>query len=108
MTSYASYTSPRADIGELRRLRSLLPPELQSWVTVEPATDIAPPLITCEELGRESGRGTNRSNKMGAACHWTSAICCFWHEVARVQSDTIPRDGWGNGSTCDWPGWRSR
>ena len=52
MTSYATSTT-RADMGELRRLRSLLPPELQSWVTVESAIDVSPPLITCEELGKD-------------------------------------------------------
>ncbi|MGB7273891.1 MAG: DUF3318 domain-containing protein, partial [Geitlerinemataceae cyanobacterium] len=38
---------------ELRRLRGLLPPDLQSWVTVEKTTDIDPPLIRCEELSKD-------------------------------------------------------
>jgi len=93
MTSYASYTSPRADIGELRRLRSLLPPELQSWVTVEPATDVAPPLITCEELGRDQVEVQIDLTKWEQLAIDQRNLL-FWHEVARVQSDTIPRDGW--------------
>ena len=52
MTSYASSTA-RAEMSELRRLRSLLPPELQSWVTVEATTAVNPPLITCEEVGKD-------------------------------------------------------
>jgi len=34
MTSYAT-SSARAEMSELRRLKTLLPPELQSWVMVE-------------------------------------------------------------------------
>jgi ribosomal protein L36 len=50
MTSYAA-SSARAEMSELRRLKTLLPPELQSWVTVEGSTEINPPLIRCEEIG---------------------------------------------------------
>jgi Protein of unknown function (DUF3318) len=74
MTSYAASTA-RAEMSELRRLKSLLPPELQSWVLIEVATAVNPPLITCEEIGRERN-------------------LLFWHEVGRVQADSIPRDGW--------------
>ncbi|MGL5804485.1 MAG: DUF3318 domain-containing protein, partial [Xenococcaceae cyanobacterium] len=34
MTSYSAATA-KAEMNELRRLKSLLPPELQSWVMVE-------------------------------------------------------------------------
>ncbi|MEO0488907.1 MAG: DUF3318 domain-containing protein [Cyanobacteria bacterium P01_A01_bin.123] len=92
MTSYATSTA-RADMGELRRLRSLLPPELQSWVTVEPATDVAPPLITCEELGKDQVEVQVDLAKWELlALDQRNLI--FWHEVARIQNDTIPRDGW--------------
>ena len=92
MTSYATSTA-RADMGELRRLRSLLPPELQSWVTVEPATDVTPPLITCEELGKD------QVEIQVDLARWEQLALdqrnlMFWHEVARIQNDTIPRDGW--------------
>lgn len=92
MTSYATSTA-RADMGELRRLRSLLPPELQSWVTVEPATDVTPPLITCEELGKD------QVEIQVDLARWEQLAMdqrnlMFWHEVARIQNDTIPRDGW--------------
>ncbi|MEM6836527.1 MAG: DUF3318 domain-containing protein [Cyanobacteria bacterium P01_C01_bin.120] len=92
MTSYATSTA-RADMGELRRLRSLLPPELQSWVTVEAATDMAPPLVTSEELGKDQVEIQIDLAK------WESFALdqrnlLFWHEVGRIQNDTIPRDGW--------------
>jgi len=92
MTSYAT-TTARADMGELRRLRSLLPPELQSWVTVEAATDVTPPLITSEELGKDQVEVQIDLAK------WESFALdqrnlLFWHEVGRIQNDTIPRDGW--------------
>lgn len=41
-TSYAT-ASARAEMSELRRLKSLLPPELQSWVLVEGTTEVNPP-----------------------------------------------------------------
>lgn len=80
-------------MSELRRLRSLLPPELQSWVTVEATTAVNPPLITCEEIGKDEVEvqidmvrweqlATDQRNLL------------FWHEVARIQNDTIPKDGW--------------
>lgn len=80
-------------MGELRRLRSLLPPELQSWVTVEAATDVTPPLITSEELGKD------QIEIQIDLAKWESFALdqrnlLFWHEVGRVQNDTIPRDGW--------------
>lgn len=92
MTSYATSTA-RADMGELRRLRSLLPPELQSWVTVEPATEVSPPLITCEELGKDQVEIQIDLIKWEQlALDQRNLI--FWHEVGRIQNDTIPRDGW--------------
>ena len=80
-------------MGELRRLRSLLPPELQSWVTVEPATDVTPPLITCEELGKDQVEiqvDLTRWEQLAI----DQRNLMFWHEVARIQNDSIPRDGW--------------
>jgi hypothetical protein len=91
-SSYATYSS-RADMGELRRLRSLLPPELQSWVTVEPATDVAPPLITSEELGKDQVEVQIDLVKWEQLAIDQRNLL-FWHEIARIQNDTIPRDGW--------------
>lgn len=80
-------------MGELRRLRSLLPPELQSWVTVEPAMDVGPPLITSEELGKDQIEVQVDLPKWEQLAIDQRNLL-FWHEVARVQNDTIPRDGW--------------
>ena len=92
MTSFAT-TSAKAEMSELRRLRTLLPPELQSWVSVEATAAVNPPLVTCEEIGKDEVEiqidmvkweqlATDQRNLL------------FWHEVARIQNDTIPKDGW--------------
>ena len=92
MTSYATSTA-RSDLSELRRLKSLLPPELKSWVTVEASTAVNPPLITSEEIGKD------QIEVQVDLAKWDQLALdqrnlLFWHEVARVQNDTIPRDGW--------------
>jgi hypothetical protein len=92
MASYASSTA-RAEMTELRRLRGLLPPELQSWVSVEATTMVNPPLILSEEIGKDEVEiqldmvkweqlATDQRNLL------------FWHEVGRIQNDTVPKDGW--------------
>jgi Protein of unknown function (DUF3318) len=90
--SYAT-SSARAEINELRRLKTLLPPELQSWVIVEGSTEVNPPLIRSEEIGKDEIEIQIDLVK------WDSLAIdqrnlLFWHEVARVQSDTIPKEGW--------------
>jgi hypothetical protein len=92
MTSYAASTA-RAEMSELRRLKSLLPPELQSWVLVEVATAVNPPLITCEEIGRDEVEIQIDMPKWDQLA-LDQRNLLFWHEVARIQADTIPRDGW--------------
>ncbi|NET47508.1 MAG: DUF3318 domain-containing protein, partial [Merismopedia sp. SIO2A8] len=92
MTSFATSTA-RSDLSELRRLKTLLPPELKSWVTVEGATAVNPLLITSEELGRD------QVEIQIDLVQWEQLALdqrnmLFWHEVARVQQDTIPKDGW--------------
>jgi Protein of unknown function (DUF3318) len=92
MSSFAT-SNARAEMSELRRLRTLLPPELQSWVTVEANTSTNPPLITCEELGKDQVEvQINLARWEQLAKDQRNLL--FWHEVARVQNDTIPRDGW--------------
>ena len=92
MTSYASSTA-RAEMSELRRLRGLLPPELQSWVSVEATTSVNPPLITCEEVGRDEVEVLIDMVKWEQLATDQRNLL-FWHEVGRIQNDTIPRDGW--------------
>lgn len=80
-------------MSELRRLKSLLPPELQSWVMVEGSTDVNPPLIRCEEIGRDEVEIQIDLPKWeNLAIDQRNLL--FWHEVARIQNDTIPREGW--------------
>ncbi|HEY9750459.1 MAG TPA: DUF3318 domain-containing protein [Allocoleopsis sp.] len=80
-------------MSELRRLKALLPPELQSWVMVEGATTVNPPLITAEEIGKD------QVEIQIDLIRWEQLAIdqrnlLFWHEVARIQNDTIPKDGW--------------
>jgi Protein of unknown function (DUF3318) len=92
MASYAT-SSAKAEMSELRRLKGLLPPELQSWVTVEGTTEVNPALVRCEEIGKDQVEIQIDLVK------WDSLAIdqrnlLFWHEVARIQNDTIPKDGW--------------
>lgn len=92
MTSYAT-SSARAEINELRRLRGLLPPEMQSWVMVEISTAVNPQLIVCEEIGRD------QVEVQIDPVRWDQLALdqrnlLFWCEIARIQSDNIPKDGW--------------
>jgi len=80
-------------MSELQRLKSLLPPENESWVFIEAAAAIDPPLITLEEIGRDEVEIQIDLDK------WDSFALdhrnlLFWHEVGKIQNDTIPRDGW--------------
>jgi hypothetical protein len=92
MTSYASATA-RSDLSELRRLKTLLPPELKSWVTIEAATAVNPQLITSEEIGKDEVEVQIDLAKWDQFA-LDQRNLLFWHEVARIQNDSIPRDGW--------------
>lgn len=92
MTSYATSTA-KAEMNELRRLKGLLPPELQSWVMVEKTTEVNPLLIRCEEIGKD------QVEIQIDLVRWEQLALdqrnlLFWHEVARIQNDTIPKEGW--------------
>lgn len=92
MTSYVT-SSARAEMSELRRLKTLLPPELQSWVTVEATTEVNPPLVRCEEIGKDQVEiQIDLAKWEQLALDQRNLL--FWHEVARIQNDTIPREGW--------------
>lgn len=92
MTSYATSTA-RSDLSELRRLKTLLPPELKSWVTIEASTAVNPPLITSEEIGKDQVEIQIDLAKWDQFA-LDQRNLLFWHEVARIQNDTIPKDGW--------------
>ncbi|WP_019498164.1 DUF3318 domain-containing protein [Pseudanabaena sp. PCC 6802] len=78
---------------EIRRLEDLLPPELQAWVKVIPADGIRPKLITCEEAGGDEVVVIIDMLKWERLAQDQRNLL-FWHEVARIQNDTIPKDGW--------------
>jgi len=80
-------------MSELQRLKTLLPPENESWVFVEAAAAIDPPLITLEEIGRDEVEiQIDLDEWDNFAIDHRSLL--FWHEVGKIQNDTIPRDGW--------------
>lgn len=80
-------------MSELRRLKTLLPPELQSWVMVEGTTEVNPPLLRSEEIGRDEVEIQIDLVKWEQLA-LDQRNLLFWHEVARVQNDTISKDGW--------------
>ena len=80
-------------MSELQRLKSLLPPENESWVFIEAAAAIDPPLITLEEIGRDEVEiQIDLEQWDNFAIDHRNLL--FWHEVGKIQNDTIPRDGW--------------
>ena len=80
-------------MSELQRLKSLLPPENESWVFVEAAAAIDPPLITLEEIGRDEVEiQIDLDEWDNFAIDHRNLL--FWHEVGKIQNDTSPRDGW--------------
>ncbi len=92
MTTYTT-SSAKAEMNELRRLKGLLPPELQSWVIVEGSTEVNPPLTRCEELGKDEVEiQIDLAKWDNLAIDQRNLL--FWHEVARIQNDTIPKEGW--------------
>jgi len=71
----------------------LLPPENESWVFIEAAAAIDPPLITLEEIGRDEVEiQIDLDEWDNFAIDHRNLM--FWHEVGKIQNDTIPRDGW--------------
>jgi len=80
-------------MSELQRLKNLLPPENESWVFIEAAAAIDPPLITLEEIGRDEVEiQIDLEEWDNFAIDHRNLL--FWHEVGKIQNDTIPRDGW--------------
>ena len=80
-------------MSELQRLKSLLPPENESWVFIEAAAAIDPPLIILEEIGRDEVEiQIDLEEWDNYAIDHRNLL--FWHEVGKIQNDAIPRDGW--------------
>ena len=78
---------------EIRRLQDLLPPELQAWVKILSADGVCPPLITCEEAGGDEVVVLIDMPRWERLAEDQRNLL-FWHEVARIQNDTVPKDGW--------------
>jgi len=75
-------------MSELQRLKSLLPPENESWVFIEAAIAIDPPLITLEEIGRDEVEIQIDLEKWdNFALDHRNLL--FWHEVGKIQNDQI-------------------
>jgi hypothetical protein len=92
-TSSYTTSSARAEMNELRRLKSLLPPELQSWVIVEGSIEVNPPLVRSEEIGKDEIEiQIDLAKWENLSIDQRNLL--FWHEVARIQNDTIPKEGW--------------
>ena len=71
----------------------MLPPENESWVFIEAAAAIDPPLITLEEIGRDEVEiQIDLEEWDNYAIDHRNLL--FWHEVGKIQNDAIPRDGW--------------
>jgi len=70
-----------------------VPPENESWVFVEAAAAIDPPLITLEEIGRDEVEiQIDLDEWDNFAIDHRNLL--FWHEVGKIQNDSITRDGW--------------
>ena len=70
-----------------------MPPENESWVFIEAAAAIDPPLITLEEIGRDEVEiQIDLDEWDNFAIDHRNLL--FWHEVGKIQNDAIPRDGW--------------
>ncbi|MEL7084395.1 MAG: DUF3318 domain-containing protein [Cyanobacteria bacterium P01_A01_bin.3] len=89
----SSQPRPQPRPNEVKRLRSLLPPELQSWVDIHITGTYKPELISCVDA-----LGDRIAIELDLA-HWQELPrehrdLLFLHQVARIQSDTIPKEGW--------------
>lgn len=88
-----SPNQPQPHPNEVKRLQSLLPAELQSWVDIHATGTYKPDLISCADA-----LGDRIAIELDLA-HWQQLPrehrdLLFLHQVARIQSDTVPREGW--------------
>ncbi len=81
------------EISEFQRLKTLLPKELRGWVTVKEMPEVNPPLIKCKKVSRvrvEIQLDLIRWEQMSMQ----ERDLLFWHEVARIQNNTVRKDTW--------------
>ena len=86
-------SNPQPRPNEVKRLRALLPAELQSWVDIHVTGTYKPELISCTDA-----LGDRIAIELDLE-HWQELPrqhrdLLFLHQVARIQSDTVPKEGW--------------
>lgn len=60
---------------------------------VEGSTEVNPPLVRCEEIGKDEIEiQIDLAKWENLSIDQRNLL--FWHEVARIQNDTIPKEGW--------------
>jgi len=79
--------------SEIQRLKALLPDELKSQVAIVRTVEVNPSLIRTEKVGKK------RSAIQIDLIQWQELNVdqrnlLFWHEVARVQNQTVSRFPW--------------
>ncbi|GAB4386571.1 MAG: DUF3318 domain-containing protein [Elainellaceae cyanobacterium] len=62
-------------------------------MTIEASTSVNPPLVLSEEIGKDQVEIQIDLAKWDQFA-LDQRNLLFWHEVARIQNDTIPKDGW--------------
>ena len=90
---FDSSSPSRPHPNEVKRLQSLLPIELQNWVDIHVTGTYKPELISCSDA-----LGDRIAIELDLA-HWQHLPrehrdLLFFHQVARIQSDTVPKEGW--------------
>lgn len=86
-------TSELSEVREIQRLEALLPAELMSSVTVRRSTHVDPVCIATEKVDQQ------RFAIQIDFIRWqqfsiSQRDLLFWHEVARIQTKTIPYFAW--------------
>lgn len=82
-------------VSELQRLKTLLPSQLHNRVILQGTTEINPTLIKCERVVGSKGKVQIQIDLI----RWEQLAIdqrnlLFWHEVARIQKNTIHKDSW--------------
>lgn len=90
MTQFADVS---AENTEIQRLKVLIPSKLRSQVVVARSSRARPKLITSEKLDKQ------RSAIAIDLIQWEQLPAnqrdlLFWHEIARIQNDTVGRFPW--------------
>ncbi|MBV9389224.1 MAG: DUF3318 domain-containing protein [Chroococcidiopsidaceae cyanobacterium CP_BM_ER_R8_30] len=80
-------------MSEQQRLKTLLPKELQGWVAIKATSEVNPSLIRSVKVDKvkvETQIDVIRWERMPVQ----ERDLLFWHEVARIQSNTVYKDRW--------------